>query len=279
MDGSCIAAIFWLCVCLSLQHRASGETVLRSVKAGANITLHCDLENIPCPALFSAGCGQCCPLLVIVCPVTALLAALLSAACVYCCCHREGSREPTVQLKKERARRRTDQREEEVNYATLEIRTGNKRVKTKPIQTSDFCIKFEVNHSTGSIDLKILNFSDSNLGFYYCATTFINKDGKDDRLRGNITTKLVYADSMSSPSPSPTPLPVGCDQCCPLLLIVCPVTALLAALLSAACGYCYGKQSGLQISQRSEAYVTQRESCVEAGGGLSVYTEVKYAQL
>ncbi|KAJ8355190.1 hypothetical protein AAFF_G00087020 [Aldrovandia affinis] len=130
MDGSCIAAVFWLCVCLSLQHRASGETVLRSVKAGANITLH--------------WCDQCCPLLLIVCPVTAFLAALLSAACVYCCCHREGSREPTVQLKKERARR-TDQREEEgVNYATLEIRKGHKRVKTKPIQSPDFCTYSEV---------------------------------------------------------------------------------------------------------------------------------------
>ncbi|KAJ8366873.1 hypothetical protein AAFF_G00338550, partial [Aldrovandia affinis] len=102
---------------------------------------------------------------------------------------------------------------------------------------------------------------------------FKDKYGKDNHLRGNITTKLLYADSMSSPSPSPTPLP-GCDQCCPLLLIVCPVTA----LLSAACGYCCRKRSGLQISRRSEAYVTQRESCVEAGGGLSVYTEVKYAQ-
>ncbi|KAJ8362164.1 hypothetical protein AAFF_G00391000 [Aldrovandia affinis] len=105
MDGSCIAAVFWLCVCLSLQHRASGETVLRPVKAGANITLHCDVKNR--------------------------------------------------------------------------------------------CIKFEMNHSTGSIDLKIQNFSDSNLGFYYCATTFIDKDGKDDRLNGNITTKLVYAGELT----------------------------------------------------------------------------------
>ncbi|KAJ8366468.1 hypothetical protein AAFF_G00353680 [Aldrovandia affinis] len=167
MDGSCIAAVFGLCVCLSLQHRASGETVLRSVKAGANFTLH--------------------------------------------------------------------------------------------------CIHFESNRSTGSIDLKIQNFSDSNLGFYYCATTFSDKDGKDNHLRGKITTKLVYAaDSMSSPSPSPTPLPAECDQCCPLLLIVCPVTALLAALLSAACVYCCCHREGsreptIQLKKERARRTDQRE--------------------
>ncbi|KAJ8361908.1 hypothetical protein AAFF_G00412420, partial [Aldrovandia affinis] len=195
-------------------HRASGETVLRPVKAGANITLHCDVEN--------------------------------------------------------RRKVMWYQRCFISNHSVTEFLPDDfgwrKRVSG---------IKFEMNHSTGSIDLKIQNFSDSNLGFYYCATTFIDKDGKDDLLHGNIMTKLVYAGSMPSPSPSPTPLPAECGQCCPLLVIVCPVTA----LLSAACGYCCRKRSGLQISRRGEAYVTQRESCVEAGGGLSVYTEVKYAQL
>ncbi|KAJ8366779.1 hypothetical protein AAFF_G00342410, partial [Aldrovandia affinis] len=184
MDGSCIAAVFWLCVCLSLQHRASGETVLRSVKAGANITLHCDLKNIQMVIWYQR------------CFIS----------------------------------------NHSVTEFSLFVFDWRKRHKVSGIE-------LEVNHSTASIDLKILNFSDWNLGLYYCATKTRDKDGKDNHLRGNITTKLVYADSMSSPSPSPTPLP-GCDQCCPLLLIVCPVTALLAALLSAACVYCCCHREG-----------------------------------
>ncbi|XP_063076417.1 uncharacterized protein LOC134466449 [Engraulis encrasicolus] len=82
---------------------------------------------------------------------------------------------------------------------------------------------------------------------------------KDTYYFSNITYKLNFEDPAPSPplsSPSAPPLP-ECEragQCWMLLAILCPVSALLAALISSACFYCcktgpdQGQGDGFQVS-------------------------------
>ncbi|KAG9330724.1 hypothetical protein JZ751_022318 [Albula glossodonta] len=78
-----------------------------------------------------------------------------------------------------------------------------------------------------------------------------------EALRGTTETGICTEDASPSPSPSPSPAPAGCGQCCLLLVTVCPLTALLTTVLSAACGYSRGKQSDLSARVRPP----RREDC------------------
>ncbi|KAG9330209.1 hypothetical protein JZ751_026093 [Albula glossodonta] len=216
-------ALLLLCVGLSVQHRDFGAAVLRSVRAGASITLPCDLKN----EIFTVWYRQ----------------------------SFDSSQQP--------------------NEFSSQI------LLTKPIPG----VSLAFNRSISSISIKIEYFSDAFLGFYYCATKvayiYQGKDGKiisEDRYKySNVTFNLVYADASPSPSPSPSPAPAGYGQCCLLLVTVCPLTALLTTVLSAACGYSRGKQSGLRLAQMREIYKAQSKG--QWGNGEDLHTQVKYAQL
>ncbi|KAG7458441.1 hypothetical protein MATL_G00220270 [Megalops atlanticus] len=115
--------IILLCVGSSLQDRVPGAAVLGSVRR----------------------CAQSCPLLLSVCPVSALLFALICSACVHCLHSRKGP-SVTQQTQREAERGRGHAREEEgLNYATLEVRKGPKRSRAKPAQSTDFCTYSEIN--------------------------------------------------------------------------------------------------------------------------------------
>ncbi|KAJ8000552.1 hypothetical protein DPEC_G00181290 [Dallia pectoralis] len=105
----------------------------------------------PAVATTSLPCGLCWILLFSLCPVSALLSSLLSFSCLYYFWRRTAPTETLVPLNRKTTRGsdRRDMAEENLCYASLDIRQGEKRPtkKTKTVQNSDFSTYSAINTS------------------------------------------------------------------------------------------------------------------------------------
>ncbi|XP_017538689.1 uncharacterized protein LOC108411568 [Pygocentrus nattereri] len=93
--------------------------------------------------------GICWKLLVIFCPVCALISSVLSATCVYCICSKK-TKERLKVNQRETVKRQQDRRNGQVEggdvcYASLDIQsTGQRHLKTRRVESSDFSTYSEV---------------------------------------------------------------------------------------------------------------------------------------
>ncbi|KAL7856265.1 hypothetical protein AOLI_G00198690 [Acnodon oligacanthus] len=141
------------------------------------------------------------------------------------------------------------------------------------------------NSSSGSYDLWVKSVTENDLGLYYCAQhdKKISGDGKGFVLSetiyryGNLTTRLTLTETGSScvmASTISTLTPPDCSGCWKLLVSLCPVCALLSALLSSTCVYyiCKTRAKGDSAADQRGGLTTMKSN--EVGGD-----EICYAAL
>ncbi|XP_028973888.2 uncharacterized protein LOC114830624 [Esox lucius] len=113
-----------------------------------NVTNRLSFEVIPEVIQVTEDCGLCWILMFSLCPVSVLLSSLLSSFCVYSFCRKTAPNETSVPLNRT-STRGSDSREkeeEDLCYASLDIRQGQKRPKKKnKIQNSDFSTYSAIN--------------------------------------------------------------------------------------------------------------------------------------
>ncbi|XP_067261388.1 uncharacterized protein [Chanodichthys erythropterus] len=96
-----------------------------------------------------SDCVLCWTLLFSVCPVCVLLSSLLSSICLFCLCQRKNTDAATDQKDHSRGRNTIEGEDEEVCYASLDVKTRRqKQRKTKRVQSSDFSTYAQVRTDT-----------------------------------------------------------------------------------------------------------------------------------
>ncbi|XP_041950845.1 uncharacterized protein LOC121711350 isoform X5 [Alosa sapidissima] len=130
--------------------KVSGTELDLTIKPGNNVTLYCDCiwtQASTCPP--PPDGGQCWSLLVILCPMCALLSALISSTCVYCLCRcKTAPVEPGERSKRRESRAGKQDEDKELCYASLDMPARAHKAKPKrtrnKTQNSDFSTYSEV---------------------------------------------------------------------------------------------------------------------------------------
>ncbi|KAM3623151.1 uncharacterized protein V6R79_007704 [Siganus canaliculatus] len=128
-------------------------------------------------------------------------------------------------------------------------------------QDDDFQRKFHhyeslVNRSSQSLDLRILNITESDEGVYYCGTQELQvlKNNRvmspSDYSYGKVTTRIIL--NSSDPQCHQHQPVQDCGQCWTLLFILCPVSALLSSLVCSlvVCLICHKTAKDSQADHR-----------------------------
>ncbi|XP_028974242.1 uncharacterized protein LOC106024221 [Esox lucius] len=108
-----------------------------------NVTTRLSFDISPTkPSSPPEDCGVCWTLMFSLCPVSALLSSLLSSSCVYSFCRKRNATMETAEVPLNRINTTgsgsREKEEQDLCYASLDIRQGQKRPKKKKVQNSDF---------------------------------------------------------------------------------------------------------------------------------------------
>ncbi|XP_019899204.1 uncharacterized protein LOC109615127 isoform X2 [Esox lucius] len=109
-----------------------------------NVTTRLSLDISPTKpsSCNTEDCGLCWTLMFSLCPVSALLSSLLSSSCVYSFCRKRNATMETAEVPLNRINTTgsgsREKEEQDLCYASLDIRQGQKRPKKKKVQNSDF---------------------------------------------------------------------------------------------------------------------------------------------